>query len=1116
MADPKVICIARALYEFQSSEPHTLQFRKGDNVEVLGQLDVGWWDGVANGRRGWFPSNYVEIIDNHDSEEEAVSEDETDARMDVWTPKIAANGAIFYLNAVTGETLWDLPLNRSNGMATNVSRENTAIRSPERIPVSSNHNRMSPEVEKQPPKMSDLPPNWVQKRTPRGRVYYYNTVSEETTWNIDDVYDDGDTQMNTNSHTGNDISSPQSPSDPMVQQEPPQHHISSNHASSNQDGARQTHVHSTPSPTNHINSADEPVSWPQLNTQIAVAIKDLRQAVEHGEKDRFDACANKVILSIRGMLHACDCMDKDSVYFRQDRVLKTQRRAITATLSRLTLSAKMATGICEPETIARLKEDAQNVLVTVRKFVLLAQECGVEVFNTHPYILTTEEAARSTLHSQNFFFSQSVSSTSSPSEDLESSQAAGGHANHRPGLLDQLENHSNLIEKVIHHIQNDVQAALTEQCLKSIHTLSVQTALIMRVQEISYLLNSFLNLVEEAKLLRELPVYTELQCMMQALYNHTGKLILEVQMSTNQNISCEMIVADQISETVDAVQNGVQKLLKRINAIPEMHAPPPVNGNGKHRRHRANHPSDELSDDFISSDSEVSARKNSTLNGDEKSSLEIAAHDGLDASATVVSAVEAGALPVFHSPRPDKLRKFFGEDPMPTPSNEQSYHLFDAKIPYLGPDIGPDELIFTGDGHVKGGTLRGLVERLTLHDQHDASFNATFLLTYRSFTRTEIFLDMLCQRFLLKPPPGLSEEELATWIEKKQTPVRLRVFNVLKNWLENYFMDAEDIRYLPALKEFALKTMQQHMSMPASQLIKLIDKRISQPDACGIRKMVANASINIPLSILPRNLQRIKLEDLDNLEIARQLTLMDARLFNRINPVECLNKIWSAEDSTGNIAENVKALIEQSNQMTCWVAESILSQIDMKKRVSLIKRFVAIAEKCRTLNNFNTCMAIVAGLDSSAIFRLKRTWELVNQKTMLAFSQLKKLMSSAKNFGEYRRVLKASEPPCVPFLGVYLTDLTFIEDGNPDSLKRSHELINFAKYTKTAEVIRELQRYQITPYSLAPVPEIQLFLRKCLQSARAVEELYPLSLSLEPREREDEKIARLLNESGFV
>src|SRR6266542_1349022 len=98
-------------------------------------------------------------------------------------------------------------------------------------------------------------------------------------------------------------------------------------------------------------------------------------------------------------------------------------------------------------------------------------------------------------------------------------------------------------------------------------------------------------------------------------------------------------------------------------------------------------------------------------------------------------------------------------------------------------------------------------------------------------------------------------------------------------------------------------------------------------------------------------------------------------------------------------------------------------------------------------------------------------------------------------------------------LGVYLTDLTFIEDGNPNTLKKSRQLINFSKRMKTAEVIREIQQYQSVPYCLTPVPEIQMFIRSHLQDSRDVSDLYDQSLNMEPREREDEKIARLLQES---
>ena len=99
--------------------------------------------------------------------------------------------------------------------------------------------------------------------------------------------------------------------------------------------------------------------------------------------------------------------------------------------------------------------------------------------------------------------------------------------------------------------------------------------------------------------------------------------------------------------------------------------------------------------------------------------------------------------------------------------------------------------------------------------------------------------------------------------------------------------------------------------------------------------------------------------------------------------------------------------------------------------------------------------------------------------------------------------------------GVYLTDLTFIEDGIASVVKDSN-LINFAKRTKTAEVIRDIQQYQNVPYSLNPVPDLQEWILDNMRAAGDVHEMYEKSLQVEPREREDEKIARLLSESGFL
>lgn len=59
---PKIICRVKALYAFSSTEKSSLSFEKGEFIEVLSQLDSGWWDGWCKGNRGWFPSNYVQIV----------------------------------------------------------------------------------------------------------------------------------------------------------------------------------------------------------------------------------------------------------------------------------------------------------------------------------------------------------------------------------------------------------------------------------------------------------------------------------------------------------------------------------------------------------------------------------------------------------------------------------------------------------------------------------------------------------------------------------------------------------------------------------------------------------------------------------------------------------------------------------------------------------------------------------------------------------------------------------------------------------------------------------------------------------------------------------------------
>jgi hypothetical protein len=223
---------------------------------------------------------------------------------------------------------------------------------------------------------------------------------------------------------------------------------------------------------------------------------------------------------------------------------------------------------------------------------------------------------------------------------------------------------------------------------------------------------------------------------------------------------------------------------------------------------------------------------------------------------------------------------------------------------------------------------------------------ATFLLTYRSFATTNQFFTLLFRRFNISPPPGLNSSELAQWTDRKLTPIRLRVSNIIKSWLEHYFLEdeSEDRQMLPKIKDFAeTGMMRESMSFPALQLIKLVEKRETLDGS--LRKMVLNLSTQAPQPITPRNLKRIKFMDLDPLEFARQLTIMEANSFNRIKPLECLGKAWTSEDpDIAAKAINIKRIIETSNLYANWINELVLNEKEVKKRAMIIRHVIAIAE----------------------------------------------------------------------------------------------------------------------------------------------------------------------------
>jgi son of sevenless-like protein len=239
-----------------------------------------------------------------------------------------------------------------------------------------------------------------------------------------------------------------------------------------------------------------------------------------------------------------------------------------------------------------------------------------------------------------------------------------------------------------------------------------------------------------------------------------------------------------------------------------------------------------------------------------------------------------------------------------------------------------------------------------------------------------------------------------------------------------------------------------------------------------------------------------KVTDIDSVELARQFCLVESRLFQAIKPKEYLGKGWEAKNKEV-VAPNLSAFIAHFNRISNWVAATVVDAPDEKKRVALVEYWIKVGEKLFELNNFAGLMELVGGLGSTSVVRLKKTWKNVSRSRKAAWDRLLQQMSPQKSFANYRGCIRAAHAPLVPYLGVYMQDMVFIEDGNPDFLKENG-YINFHKRRLLADVIKDIVQHQLAPYNIEPVDEIVDFL--ALQQPEPETVLYQRSLVIQPRE----------------
>uniref|UniRef100_A0AAR2J470 Ras protein specific guanine nucleotide releasing factor 1 n=1 Tax=Pygocentrus nattereri TaxID=42514 RepID=A0AAR2J470_PYGNA len=318
-----------------------------------------------------------------------------------------------------------------------------------------------------------------------------------------------------------------------------------------------------------------------------------------------------------------------------------------------------------------------------------------------------------------------------------------------------------------------------------------------------------------------------------------------------------------------------------------------------------------------------------------------------------------------------------------------------------------------------------------------------------------------------------------------------RVLNVLRHWVSKHSQDFETNM---ELKMKVISFLEEVMHDPEL----LTQERKAAANIIRTLTQEDPGDNQITLEEVLQMADGGKAEPFENhsaLEIAEQLTLLDHLVFKVIPYEEFFGQGWMKNDKNEKTPYIMKTT-KHFNDISNLIASEILRCDDVNTRVAVMEKWVAVADICRCLHNYNAVLEITSSLNRSAIFRLKKTWLKVSKQTKTVIDKLQKLVSSEGRFKNLREALKNCDPPCVPYLGMYLTDLAFIEEGTPNYTEDN--LVNFSKMRMISHIIREIRQFQQTAYKIDHQPKAAQYL---LDSSNVLDEesMYEASLRIEPK-----------------
>ena len=228
--------------------------------------------------------------------------------------------------------------------------------------------------------------------------------------------------------------------------------------------------------------------------------------------------------------------------------------------------------------------------------------------------------------------------------------------------------------------------------------------------------------------------------------------------------------------------------------------------------------------------------------------------------------------------------------------------------------------------------------------------------------------------------------------------------------------------------------------------------------------------------------------------VAKQITLLDFAAFKKIQEPELRGCAWTKKDKFA-AAPNVVDFTRRFNHLSFWVTREVLHAGTLNERALLLGYFVKLAKQLKEHNNLHGALAVVSALRSAPIHRLTKTWQRIKTKRSDQYLSIRNFLSEQDNYNLLRDHVKLAKLPCIPYLGIYLTDLVHLHTAAGDDKS--------VKQAETEQIIQDMMKFKGSQYDYAEDPDVTEYLLsinyKDELTKMIEDEHYRLSLQLQPR-----------------